>query len=123
MAGSKKEVKNDEVAMQATPMETLEAWMLAKNATQWIPRRTPQPAIIIAARHPGNKTDCCVLELPGREAVRMRMSTAARETSAIIERYQTRGRPPKEMILPNIPVHPARKTATCSRIRVPVLLL
>ena len=32
--------------------------------------------------------------------------------------YHTSGSPPNEMILPNMPVHPARKTAICSRISV-----
>jgi hypothetical protein len=115
MAGSKKEVKNDEVAMQATPTETLEAWMLAKNATQWMPRRAPQPAMRRAAFVFG-------CELVGElECKRKNRRTIARVTRAIIDLYQTRGRPPKEMILPNIPVHPARKTAIFSRIRVRVL--
>ena len=107
--GSKTAVKEQDVAMHATPTETLDAWMLAKKATQWIPSSTPQPAMAAA---------WAAVTLCRRRA---RSSIAARVTRAIIDLYQTRGRPAKEMILPNIPVHPARKTAIFSRIRVRVL--
>ena len=94
--------------MHATPTETLEALMLAKNATQWMPSRAPQKAMRRMAAAP---TRC---------SRRMSASTAASAASATIDLYHTSGSPPNEMILPNMPVHPARKTAICSRISVRV---
>ena len=103
-SGSRMAVKKQEVAMQATPMETFDAWMLAKNATQCKARMVPQPAMRRTERQ------------PVRCRRPIRAITAARTGTLTIIRYHTKGSPPRVMSRPRIPVHPARKTAVWSRI-------
>ena len=43
--GSRNVVKKHDVAIQTTPTETLEAWILAKKAVQWTESIAPQSAI------------------------------------------------------------------------------
>ena len=45
MSGSNRVVKKQEVATQATPIETFDTWILAKNATQCKASNTPHPHI------------------------------------------------------------------------------
>ena len=109
--GSKRVVKKHEVATQATPMDTFDACMLAKNATQCRASRIPHPPIFIIARR-------------GVWWSRpIQPSTAVSTTTLVIILYHTNGSPPNEMSLPKMPVHPARNTATCRIIRVNVFSL
>jgi hypothetical protein len=48
----------------------------------------------------------------------MMASTKVRVATLTIILYHTRGSPPREINLPKIPVHPARKTARWSMKRV-----
>ena len=108
ISGSNRVVKKQEVAMQATPIDTFAVWMLAKKATQCKASSTPQPAI------------CRTSRCPTRCRRPMDPSTRTSVTMLISIRYQTSGRPPSEIIRPKIPVQPARKTAVWRRIRVRV---
>jgi len=107
-SGSNSVVKKQEVATQATPMETLDACMLAKNATQCKANRTPQPQIFITAL------------IAVRWILFIKASTANNTTTLAIILYHTRGSPPSEMSLPKMPVHPAKNTAICRMMRVTV---
>ena len=62
-----------------------------------------------------NNTTLCKRPINARTMVRTAMLT--------IIRYHTRGRPPREISLPKMPVQPARNTAVWSRISVLVSLL
>ena len=106
--GSNSEVKKQEVAMQATPIDTLAVWMLAKKATQCRASRMPQ-AMIWRVVLPST---LCSRRVSAR--------TVTSVTTLTIIRTQTSDRPPSEIIRPKIPVQPARKTAVWSRIRVRV---
>ena len=99
ISGSSRAVKKQEVAMHATPTDTFDVWMLAKNATQCKARNAPHPAIRQKA---GQETLC---------SRRSSASAPASTGTLIIMRYHTSGSPPREIILPRIPVHPARNTA------------
>lgn len=107
-SGSNNVVKKQEVATQATPMETFEACMLAKNATQCRASNTPQPQIFSTA--PG-----LVLW-----TLFMKARTANSTMTLAIILYHTSGSPPSEMSLPKMPVHPAKNTAICRIIKVNV---
>ena len=50
--GSNRVVKKHEVATHATPMDTFEACMLAKKATQCRASKMPHPPIFMMAFHP-----------------------------------------------------------------------
>ena len=104
--GSNKVVKKHEVATHATPMDTFDAWMLAKKATQCKASRMPHPPIFRMAR------------IGVRCSRRMKPSTAVSTTTLVIILYHTSGNPSKETSRPKMPVHPARKTATCKIIKV-----
>ena len=53
----------------------------------------------------------------------MHPNTAASTMTLVIILYHTKGNPPKDISLPNMPVHPAKNTAMCSIIRVKVFSL
>ena len=107
-SGSNRVVKKQEVATQTTPIETFDACILAKKATQCKANKIPHPQIFITAR----RDVLCSL--------RMTANTAASTTTLVIILYQTKGSPPSEISRPKMPVQPAKNTAICKMIRVSV---